>query len=224
MTPFQNWMTHFPLWHRWKPIGMWKGKKLYEADYVARAVHLPWKGRNFRDYAIPIRILAEYLHTLDREYDLKLLPNLGDTLTYESWLKGELRYTRHGEAFFEPTGDREPSLEEYYGFMLINMSVASYTSLTANSDSIDASELAPGDMLVAHDDLGRMGATYIVLRMLVNADGDKLYAVATGEYEACDFYIPLLTGDRIRPWVDVTRIKALSGSYPHWGFFRFRIQ
>ena len=31
-TAFQNWVSHFPLWHRWRPVGNWKGRKQYERD------------------------------------------------------------------------------------------------------------------------------------------------------------------------------------------------
>ena len=30
LTPFQNWVSHFPLWHRWKPVGNWRGGKAFE--------------------------------------------------------------------------------------------------------------------------------------------------------------------------------------------------
>jgi hypothetical protein len=60
--------------------------------------------------------------------------------------------------------------------------------------------------------------------MLVNEDGEKLFAVATGCPEACDFHVPLLNNNRDYPWITSKRIKALGADMPHSGYFRFRVK
>jgi len=194
LTPFQNWVSHFPLWHRWKPVGIWKGGKAFEADQISRVVHLPWKGPVFRDYAIPLRILAEFLRYHQCEFDLHVIPKLGDTLRYEDWLKGKPVYTGIGKVFFK------------------------------NCDSIKDNEIAPGDLFIAHDEKGRTGSVYVVINMLVNDEGKKLYIVATGCSEACDFHIPLFNNNRNYPWITVERIRSLGSGMARSGFFRFRIK
>ena len=126
LTPFQNWVSHFPLWHRWKPVGIWKGGKAYEADEISRAVHLPWQGRYFKDFAIPLRILAEFLRYQHCEFDLSVIPILGDTLRYEDWLKGEPAYTGRGEVFFKPSKRREHDPSEFYRFLALCLRNTSY--------------------------------------------------------------------------------------------------
>jgi len=224
LSPFQNWVSHFPLWHRWKPIGMWKGRKVFEADEVSRAVHLPWKGRFFKDYTIPLRILAEFLHYQHCEFELFVIPILGDTLWYEDWLKGEPYSTGRGEVFIKPTEEREHDPYEYYRFLAFCMRNTSYRSLAENCDSVAEGEVAPGDLFIAHDEKGRTGCVYVVVHMLVNDASERLYAVATGCSEACDFHIPLFNNNRNYPWVNLERIKALGSDQPYSGFFRFRIQ
>jgi hypothetical protein len=222
LSPFQYWVSRFPLWHRWKPVGVWKGGKAYEKDEVARVVHLPWRGPNYRDCAIPVRILAEFLHYRQREFDLWVIPHLGDTLRYRDWLNGKAYYGGRGEVFIRPGESREPSKEEYYRFLDLCLKNTSYRSLAANCDSIAPDQVAPGDLFIAYDKTGRKGRAYMILNMVNNNKGEKLYAVATGCPEACDFHIPLLNEDRDYPWVTLDRIKSLGDGFPYAGFFRFK--
>lgn len=224
LTPFQNWVSHFPLWHRWKPVGVWKGGKAFERDQISRVVHLPWMGRNFRDYAVPLRILAEFLRYQLREFDLQVIPRLGDTLRYTEWLKGKPVYSGRGEVFFKPSRQREHNPYEYFQFLDLCMQNTSYLSLAENCDSIKEGEIAPGDLFIVHDEKGRTGFVYVILNMLINDAGGKLYVVATGCPEACDFHIPLVNEDRNYPWITIERTKSLGSNLPHAGFFRFKIK
>jgi hypothetical protein len=224
LTPFQSWVSRFPLWHQWKPVGHWKGQKLFEHQEISRVVHLPWRGDRFTDQRIPLRILGEWLFYRHRESELRVVPKVGDTLRYEDFLGGELRYNNRMVPFFHPTERREPSSREYYRFMLTCLDQTSHQSLAANCDTITAEDLAPGDLLIAHDETGKKGRVYVVLLKLVNDEGERLFVVACGCEEACDFHIPLLTEDRHRPWVTAQRIEQLAGEFAHRGLFRFRIQ
>ena len=70
-----------------------------------------------------------------------VLPPVGDTLRYESFLGGKLRYTSRGEPFFEPDVKRESSLTQFYRFMKVCMHNTSYANLAANCDSVAADDL-----------------------------------------------------------------------------------
>ncbi|MFQ6008540.1 MAG: DUF4846 domain-containing protein [Candidatus Zixiibacteriota bacterium] len=221
---FQNWVSHFPLWHRWKPVGIWKGGKAYERDQISRVVHLPWKGRNFRDCAIPLRILAEFLRYRQREFEMQIIPRLGDTLRYEEWLRSKAVYGGRGEVLIQPDDPREPSPYEYYRFLDFGMKNTTYKSLAANCDSIPESLAAPGDLFVAHNEDATTGCAYVIMNMLVNDANEKLYVVATGCPEACDFHIPLFNENRHNPWITIEHIRILAADLPYAGFFRFKVQ
>ncbi len=220
LNDFQVWISNFPLRHRYIRVGSWKGRIKYEVDQVSRAVHLPYSGQLFRDYTLPLRVLAEYLLYREQQYSLTIVPARGDTLRYGDWLMGELVYNSHREPFFRPGAPREPSQREYYDFMKACMRNTSYASLAFNADSIKADQVMPGDVFVAHDERGLKGCVYLVLHMIENKDGKKLYAVATGCPDACDIHIPLLTENRDMPWVTVDNIAALGRDYPRRSFLR----
>lgn len=223
-SPFQNWVSNFPLWHQWKPVGHWKGGKLFKHDEVSRVFHLPWKGDRFNDKAIPLRILGEWLFYLHRENELRIWPKAGDTLRYEDFLGGDLRFNNRMEPFFEPTEPRQPSPREYYRFLLFCIDNTTYKSLAANCVSVKPEDLMPGDLLIAHNENGRKGRVYIVMLKVVNDKGDKRFVVACGCEVACDFHIPLLTEDRDQPWVTLEEIEQLAPDYPERGFYRFIIR
>jgi hypothetical protein len=197
---------------------------MYERDEISRPIHLPWKGSRFTDKAIPLRILGEWLFYLHREPEFRILPRAGDTLRYEDFLGGDLRYNNRMQPFFQPSERRRPSPREYYRFMMLCIDNSTYRSLAANCVSIKPDDLMPGDLLIAQNETGRKGRVYIVMLKVVNDKGDKRYVVGCGCEEACDFHIPLLTEDRHKPWVTIAEIEQLAPEYPQRGFYRLRIQ
>ena len=100
----------------------------------------------------------------------------------------------------------------------------SYQSLAENCDPIVDREVAPGDLLIAYNERGSAGVAYVVMNMMVNDAREKLYVVATGCSEACDFHIPLFNDNRNYPWITVERIKALGSDMAYSGFFRLKIK
>ncbi len=219
-TPFQNWVARFPLWHQWKAVGVWKGGKAFENEEISRVVHIPWKGRVYTEVGFPLRIMAEFLRKENREYDFRVIPHLGDTLDYKTFLSSKVARSGRGEVVLVPAAERDSSAFEYYRFLNACMQNQDYASLAANCDSITLEEAAPGDLLIGHDERGRTGSVFMVMNVLVNGDGEKLYTVARGCPEACDFHIPLLTLKRDFPWVTADQLKALVDDLPTWGGFR----
>lgn len=223
LTPFQNWIANIPLWHRWKPLGSWRNQKLAEADSISRCIHLPYRGPRQKHFNIPLRIMAEWLYKHERYFDLVWLPHKGDTLKYHNYLDGELRLARYGEPFFQEGESRDHDDHEYYDFMGTCMDYSSPLGLTRNCTRIEPHELLPGDLLIGHDDVGKQGHVWMVVRVAENPSGERAYIVGTGCDEACDFYIPKLTADRSRPWLTESEVAELVASWPHQGCYRLNL-
>ncbi|MDH4035688.1 MAG: hypothetical protein OEV80_17995, partial [candidate division Zixibacteria bacterium] len=223
-TAFQNWVSNFPLWHRWRPVGHWKGRKLYERDEISRPIHLPWRGDRFNDKSIPLRILGEWLFLHHRESEFRILPKAGDTLRYQDFLGGDLLFNNRMEPFFEPGERRQPSAREFFKFMMLCIDQSDYRSLAANCTAIKPEDLMPGDLLITQNKTGRKGRVYVVMLKVENDSGDIRYVVGCGCEEACDFHIPLLTDDRHKPWIDLAAIEQLAPEYEERGYYRLSIQ
>ena len=222
MTDFQQWVSNFPLWHRWKSVGTQTNSNLIVYDSVARVVHLPWAGLRNHDFAVPVRILAEWLHYQNRETSLAVFPSHGEQLSYVDFLGGDLLLNRLSEPFFQPGETKEASGTHYYRFIATCMDYLSYKGLLRNCDSLNEENLRPGDLFVTHDKRGRKGRAFVIMHVIENAAGKTMYAVATTCSRSCDFHIPLLTEDRDQPWISRERIKQLGADFPYFGFFRLR--
>jgi hypothetical protein len=224
LTDFQNYVANFPLWHRFIRAGSWKGTIQFDYTEISRTVHLPHYGPIMRDCTIPIRILAEYLHDRNRELEFVVIPNSGDTMIYTKWLFNDIVYGARHSVKYRETAPKDTTLEEYYTFMKFCQDNTTYQSLAYNSDTVKAGDLRPGDLLVAHGEDGKNGVVYVVMHMLVDEKKQKLYAVATGCKEACDFHIPLFNNDRNNPWLTSEQIAALGKDFPRSGFLRLKIR
>lgn len=223
LTDFQYWVSRLPLWHQWKPVGIWKGGKAYEYEEVCRVVHMPWRGTMYTDIGFPLRIVAEYCRYAGQQKAMCVITKAdGDTLNYNAWLNSKVTYSPRGGPKLVPATERDPSDMEFYRFLTVAMEQQTYQTLAANCDSLSAEQARPGDLLIGHDDRGLVGKVYIIVNMLVNDDGERLYAVATGcpKPEACDLHIPLLTPDRHSPWIPRPHLEALVDDLPQWGYFR----
>lgn len=219
---FQNWIAAFPLWHRYKRAGIWRGGIRYQPEEMSRVVHLPWRGSVYKDFNFPWRILAEYFAVLEQPEKLVYMPRIGELLTFPIWLSGKPLYKLRGELIIKPDVDRTPTLKEYYGYMAFCMQNSNYATLAKNCDSINLSRIGPGDLIIAHDSTHNKGTTYIVMNTADNKRGERMYIVATGCDDACDLHIPLLGLSNDNPWITSEQLAALTGTYPFSGFFRLK--
>ncbi|MBU8934725.1 MAG: hypothetical protein KOO62_12070 [candidate division Zixibacteria bacterium] len=222
LTPYQSWISGFPLWHRHKPVGVWKGGKEFESKDISRVVHLPWKGPTFSDVGFPLYILAEYLVHTHREVDLAIALKGGDTFDYPTWLHSKETLSGLGKVMFRPSEPRDSSANEYYRFLNMLQRHSTYKSLATNCDSVAIKDVAPGDIFIGYNEIGAKGAVYFVLNMITNVTGERLYCVATGCPVACDFHIPLVNLDRDDPWITASRMLELVADYSHHGSFRWQ--
>ncbi len=222
LTPYQSWISGFPIWHKYKPVGIWKGDKAFESHEVSRVVHMPWKGPSFTDVGFPLYILAEYLRHSHREYDFAISPYDGALFDYSTWLQSKETLSGLGKVMLRPAEPRDSSAHEYFRLLNVLMKQSTYQTLASNLDSLPTADIAPGDVIIGHDERGKTGGVYFVLNMIVNDRGEQLYCVATGCPVACDFHIPLVNLDRNDPWISRERMLALVSEYPFYGSFRWR--
>ena len=219
---YTDWITNFPIWHKYKHIGLWKGTKHLDATEVSRAVHLPWFGNTFTDFAIPIRLAGEYLFQLNQKDKLILAPPQGDTLTYDRWLEANPAFTYKGDIIWKDGNPKLDTEDEYYKYLIFCMQSATYAGLMKNCEPVESGQVQAGDMFIATDDTGKKGAVYVILRLIFDENDHTLFLVGTGCEEACDFHIPLLTEKRDIPWVSENLLQELTRGFETKGFYRFK--
>lgn len=223
LSSYQNWITDFPLWHRHKSLGNWKGAKVFDRDSVSRGIHIPWVGRNYVDHSFPIRILSEYYRFKNIEYSFSFQPNNGKLLTYANYLKGTIAKTARGEVIIKPGDTREPSDAEFYKLVHYIMNFNNYKLIAENCDEIKPEEVLPGDLFLSFSDNGREGLTYLIMNIIENKKGQRQYAIGSGCKDPCDFHIPKVNVNRHNPWISSEQIKAFRPLSTKSGFYRFKV-
>lgn len=223
ITTLQGFVANLPLWHRHMPVGIWKGGKAFESKEISRAVHIPWVGNHYRDYAFPLRIVAEFIRSQKRELNVSILPKRGKPVLYRDWLTSTPIFNARAELELQPDMEKQHSDSIFYSYLHFCMDNINYRTLAKNCDSLDASEILPGDIFVAHDRASKTGCAYMILNMIENEKGQRLFVVGSGCAEACDFHIPLFNDDRDNPWITPEQIVQLGEKFMHSGFFRLKL-
>ena len=223
LSSYQKWVSRLPLWRKGKPVSA-LGKGIFiKVGEFSRRVQLPWRTSHFIDYIIPVQLAAEYLRFNRSIHKLEIIPNRGAPFTYMNWLKSEYFEDNQGNLTSIPSQKREDTEEEFRKFIDIIAFNINYKTLVKSCEPVKEKDLGPGDIWIAHDDKGREGRVYVILNVLENKKGDRLYAVGTGCPEACDFHIPLFNGDDDNPWITVEQIKEVGAEYPSKGFYRLKM-
>lgn len=223
LTPFQEWISHIPLWDDGKSVYSATTGTLLKREQISRSIRYPWRTGRFRDCIIPVQLLADFKFWAGKPQDLAFVTKMGDTVTYKKFLQSEISYDPYLRINFTPAEKREPSEKEFNGFFDLCAFNSDYASLEKQCDPINASNLLPGDLYVGRDTVGRSGKVYVILLVAGNDRGEFRYIVGTGCDEPCDFYIPLFHDNRANPWLTPDELNALITGYPVVGFHRLKV-
>lgn len=224
LSRYQNWVSHLPLWHSQRPVGtLFSGFK-FTPDKISRPIHLSRWRTKFSDKTIALHLWAEYLKLRGHEREFKVLPIVGDTLVYKDFLSGKISFGSRGQVMYTKTKKRPPSADEFSAFLDVCDQQSTYKSLAANCQPVAGDSLLPGDMYITFNEEGAKGQVIILLTMIVDSSGRKLFTIGAGCERECDFYIPLMNGDKNYPWISADQIAALYPPSDHAGYFRPRIK
>lgn len=222
LTGYQFWVSNLPMWYSGRAAARVAGLA-YKAEDISGVVHLPWRSVRFYDYTIPIQLRLEYLLMRGDTAAFVHVPREGDTITLAAFLRGSPISYRGRELQFQPTAPRPVSDEEVDKMFDLCAKWSDYGVLATSAQPVDTTDLRPGDMLIAQQEVPTKGRVVVILNVIENEQGERLYLVGTGDAKPCDFYIPLATNEKLRPWMPLSEVLALTREYPNHGFFRFPI-
>lgn len=222
LTNFQFWMTNLPLWYRGRSAARVAGLA-HKAENIACVVHLPWRSVRYYDYTIPVQLKLEYYLMRGDTSAFVYLPREGDTITLAAFLHGTPISYRGKELRLQPADPRPVSDKEIDGLFDLCAKWSDYGVLAKNAEPVDSTAIRPGDMLIAQQNVPTAGKVFMILNILENDAGERLYLVGTSDSKPCDFYIPLANDEKQYPWLTMAQLMDLVRDYPTHGFFRFPI-
>jgi len=224
LSGFQLWASYLPLWHRQRQLRSFFSGKIYNADQISRPIHFPRWRTQFSDKTIALELWAQYMVVKKRQFDFTIQPVSGKPLVYDDYLSGSLALNSRDEVIYLPAPKRDSSQDEFSAFVELCDRQSTYQTLAGNCDSMAVDKLLPGDMYITWTGEGYKGKVVYLLTMVVDSLGHKLFTVGLGCPEECEFYIPLLNGDRNYPWISADQIPILYPSQGSSGFYRPRIK
>ncbi|UCC43970.1 MAG: hypothetical protein JSU65_12790 [Candidatus Zixiibacteriota bacterium] len=222
LTPFQYWVSHFPIWHKDKAVFTNRFGKRYEAKEISRSLQFQWRVVALTDCGIPIQMLAEYYLWLGEQAKLSYVLKRGETINYAEYLTSKSAFRPGQGIVLIPDAPKEHAELQINKFVDLTVRNTTYASLAENCSPIDREEVLPGDLLIARDSAGTTGQVWVILNVIVNKKGKKLYLVGTGCADQCMFYIPLFNNNRKYPWITLKQVEELAGGHEQSGFFRLR--
>jgi len=221
MTDFQFWVSHIPLWPEGRWVRKYGGFDLIRWDSTSAVVMLPWAHYVANEYGMALKMWAEYLRYAHRDFDLRWIPLKGEEITYKKFLNGKPARKGSGEFFFLESEPRDTAYIEYYNCLTQIALNTNFKGMAQNMAEVNENELAPGDVYLGYSGPGKDGFLLIILNMIENDNGDRLYAICTGGNPAHDLYIPIFNNDRDNPWITIDQIKAFAPQADSTGFYRF---
>lgn len=222
MTGFQYWVSHIPLWPQGRWVVRFGGQRIIPWDSVSAVVNLPWNLYVANEYGMALKMWAEYLRYTHDDFGLRWMPLKGEEITYDKFLKGTPARNNRGEFFFQKSEPRDTAYIEFYNCLAQIALNTNFKGMTQNMARVEPGQIAPGDIYLGYNGYGKKGFTLIVMNVIENGSGDKLYAIATGATPACDLYIPIFNKDRKNPWITIDQIEAFAPKADSTGFYRFR--
>ncbi|MCB9046729.1 MAG: DUF4846 domain-containing protein [Chitinophagales bacterium] len=162
-----------------------------------------------------IRLRAEYLYQ-NHLYD-KIHFNFtnGFNAAYFKWREGYRVKVNGNKCTWVKTQRASTGYESFRDYLKVVFSYAGTLSLSREMQKVPFSKMQIGDVLIQG---GTPGHAVIVVDIVENKAGNKLFMLAQSYMPAQEIHILRNLGDRsISPWYDITDVKNVI-STPQWSF------
>jgi hypothetical protein len=190
---FAAWLRKLPLRSNSK-VYLYNGKEKMNQSAQFAVIDLPIGSKNLQQCAdVCMRLRADYLRSAGRENEITFFDNASRAYNYPDYKK-RTTYDGYLETVFNWCGTL--SLEKQL------------KKIKNNSD------IKPGDVII---DGGSPGHAVIVVDMVVNANGQKLFLLAQGYMPAQDIHILNTHNHSGSPWYSISS-QDVELQTPEWTF------
>ncbi len=214
---FGNWLRYLPLKSKGSPVKFYNGatKQKNVHEYV---IDLDTGKEDLQQCADAVmRLKAEY-HFSNQEYEkIHFNYTSGDKVAFNDWAKGKKPIVRGNSVSFSGANStKDYSYNNFKKYMKQIFTYAGTASLSRELKKINLSNIQPGDVFIQG---GHPGHAVLVLDVIENKDGDKMFMIAQSYMPAQDMHIlKNLNQKSISPWYPLNFGNTLIT--PEWSFNR----
>ena len=213
---YTNWLLDLAL-KKSKTVYLYNGKQKTDQNVQHSVLDIDIGKKDLVQCAdAVIKLRSDYLFEKHRYDDLNFIATSGDSISFQSWLKG-IRWKEQGTGLvsYQVTKRITNTRNEYNSFMEIVYSYCGSYSLSKQLKPVaDMNAIQPGDVFIKG---GFPGHAVTVMAVAENKQGDRIFLLSQGYMPAQDIHILKNYRDTgLSPWYDLKNINPLST--PKWEF------
>lgn len=224
MTPFQFWLTNFPLKPKGTPITDWQGNKIREAGDDA-ILDIPVKSPDFNDEDLLIYMALNFMYFDSAVYKFEIHLSETDVINYDLWLRNDYSGTDQTGIIVKQRD--EPKIDTYGQFNLyLNYVLTNITpeTIMLNTKVISHDRVRPGHMFIQFSDqeMTKVSHVSLVLDVCNRVERVPWMLLAYGGDPAQSIIIPNgYAEDANKKWLSVEGVKDQLKQYGKGFFYRF---
>ena len=213
---FAAWLADLPLRRDRTSVQAFDGRRLDSPS--AAIVDMDVGARNLQQCAdSAIRLHAEYLWASGRSRELAYHFTSGDEVRFTDWVRGE-RIAVDGSRVTRRSGAaRAATHASMRRWLDLVFSYAGSRSLHRDSDTVEPSDIRPGDFFVAP---GSPGHVVVVLAVAQNQAGERIALLGQGFMPAQDFHVLKADHAIDEVWFPMPTSRDDTVKTPSWRPFR----
>ncbi|MEM8908074.1 MAG: DUF4846 domain-containing protein, partial [Bacteroidota bacterium] len=215
---FASWLRHLPLKPEGTAVHHFDGSLKANQQVHARVVNIETGNIDLQQCADAVmRLKAEYHYSLGDYQKIHFNFTSGDRVSFEDWRRGRRPSIKGNRVVFSPLGNQEDN--SYHNFQRYLRQIFSYAgtaSLAKEMQAIRLADLQAGDVFIQG---GYPGHAVIVLDLVENAKGERLFLLAQSYMPAQDMHLlKNLQAPKQSPWYALDFGAQLQS--PEWTFER----
>ena len=202
---FQSWLRHLPLKKKNAKVYLHNGNLKFKQYVHHSVVDIDIGKRDLQQCADAVmRLRAEYLFSKKHYNNISFKFTSGDKYSFNDWVKGKYPKIKKNKVIWVDTKKMSRNHKSFRKYMDIIFIYAGTFSLNRDTKKVKLSDLKIGDFFIKG---GFPGHAVIVVDMVINDKGEKLYMLAQSYMPAQNIHILKnlnKNAQKISPWYKLT--------------------
>lgn len=212
---FQEWLQFLPLFPKGQKVKLHNGKKKWNQNAHERVLNIDIGKRDLQQCADAVmRLRSEYFYGKKQYEKIHFNYTNGTKVAFDDWRTGKQPVVKGNKVTFSNTGKKDDSYTSFKKYLIQIFSYAGTASLEKEMKSIPLKDMQIGDVFIQG---GHPGHAIIVMDMVENTEGKKLYLLAQSYMPAQNIHILKNPMNRnLSPWYELQPNQDIET--PEWNF------
>jgi len=217
---FADWLRHLPLKEKSAKVYLHNGKLKFKQFVHHSVLDIDIGKRDLQQCADAVmRLRAEYFYSKKHYKNISFKFTSGDKYSFNNWINGKYPVIKKKKLAWKMITKKSRSYKSFRKYMDMIFIYSGTFSLNRDSKKVKLKNLKIGDFFIKG---GFPGHAVIVLDMLINDKGEKLYLVAQSYMPAQNIHIlKNFNNEKLSPWYKLNKksdLEIVDIITPEWTF------